>query len=74
MILERLGFFLRSVTFAGKGCVFMYGSLHAFFTPECRAKQIAVDKVVAKQPRGTGNECKGRNGVKDQSGMQDRCF
>ncbi|KAK1577649.1 hypothetical protein Q3G72_023566 [Acer saccharum] len=52
---------------------FMCGSLHAFCTPECRDKQIVVDKVVervTKQPRGTGNECNGMNAVKDQSGFQ----
>ncbi|KAK4848748.1 hypothetical protein QYF36_016839 [Acer negundo] len=52
---------------------FMCGSLHAFCTPECRDKQIVVDKVVervTKQPRGTGNECNGVNAVKDQSGFQ----
>ncbi|KAK3221102.1 hypothetical protein Dsin_015072 [Dipteronia sinensis] len=61
--LGEIGNFLEKCYFCRKS------SLHAFFTPECREKQIAVDKVVAKQPRGTGNECNRRNDVKDQSGL-----
>ncbi|KAK0596808.1 hypothetical protein LWI29_019261 [Acer saccharum] len=52
-VLGEIGNFLEKCYFCQKrlrqqDAAFMYGSLHAFFTPECRDKQIAVDKVVAK--------------------------
>ncbi|KAI9182187.1 hypothetical protein LWI28_022933 [Acer negundo] len=76
--LGQIGNFLDKCYFCQKrlrqqDAAFMCGSLHAFCTPECRDKQIVVDKVVervTKQPRGTGNECNGVNAVKDQSGFQ----
>ncbi|OMP01444.1 hypothetical protein COLO4_11875 [Corchorus olitorius] len=46
---------------------FMYGDFHAFCTPECRTKQIAVDNEkerVSKQSTGTKMECSRKNVLK----------
>ncbi|XP_007050538.2 PREDICTED: protein MARD1 [Theobroma cacao] len=52
---------------------FMYGDVRAFCTPECRFKQIAVDKEkekVSKQSTGTKTEFSRKNDLQYRRGAQ----